>query len=56
MRNNVGLTFNVDDTVPQSTISIELDKLQLVILNIIFSVATPIFSNSGSPTNLFLHV
>ena len=39
MTNNVGLTFSVGDAIPRFTISIEQDKLQLVTLNMIFSVA-----------------
>ena len=40
MTNNVGLTFSVGDTMLQFTISIEQDNLELVTLNIIFSVVS----------------
>ena len=41
MTNNVGLSFSVGDTIPWFTISIEHKILELVTLNIIFSVDYP---------------
>ena len=40
MTNNVGLTFSVGDTILPSTISIEQRQLELMTLDIIFSVVT----------------
>ena len=40
MSSNVGLTFSVGDTTLQFTISSEQEQLELVTLNIIFSVVT----------------
>jgi hypothetical protein len=41
MTNNVGLTFSVGDTIPPPfSISFEQRQLQLVTLNILFSVVT----------------
>jgi hypothetical protein len=44
MINNDGVTFSIGETIPRFTISIEQDKLELVTLNIIFSVLQPTHS------------
>jgi hypothetical protein len=44
MINNDGVTFSIGETIPRFTISIEQDKLELLTLNIIFSVLQPTHS------------
>jgi hypothetical protein len=43
MTNNVGVTFSVGDTTPWITIDIEARRLELVTLNMIFSVVYNLF-------------
>ena len=49
MTNNVGLTFSVGETILRFTITIEQDKLELVTLNIIFTIAVG-FARSFPPS------